>query len=165
MLGCNADSQLSIFCRSTEAVLLVEKDIRSNFYKYFNMRKNWLSVNSLNCLVSIGLRRTNSIEGLRILPRSFLRKKLGNELKEQLIILTIPTYRFWCQTEDASRTLVFSADSLTYNLKDRRSLRPRKFSASKYQFFEAQPAQFEKTSVDQVNAVPGYLKNGLFGNS
>ena len=133
MLGCNADSQLSIFCRSTEAILLVEKDIRSNFYKYFNLRKNWLSVNSLNCLVSIGLRRTNSIEGLRILPPQLLKKeaRLDNELKEQLIILTIPTYRFWCQTEDASGTLVFSADSLTYNLKDRRSLRSRKFSVSK----------------------------------
>ena len=133
MLGCNADSQLSIFCRSTEAILLVEKDIRSNFYKYFNLRKNWLSVNSLNCLVSIGLRRTNSIEGLRILPPQLLKKeaRLDNELKEQLIILTIPTYRFWCQTEDASGTLVFSVDSLTYNLKDRRSLRSRKFSVSK----------------------------------
>ncbi|RAM60197.1 hypothetical protein DS67_03895 [Mesotoga sp. SC_4PWA21] len=133
MLGCDADSQLSIFCRSTEAILLVEKDIRSNFYKYFNLRKNWLSVNSLNCLVSIGLRRTNSIEGLRILPPQLLKKeaRLDNELKEQLIILTIPTYRFWCQTEDASGTLVFSVDSLTYNLKDRRSLRSRKFSVSK----------------------------------
>jgi len=133
VLGCDADSQLSIFCRSTEAILLVEKDIRSNFYKYFNLRKNWLSVNSLNGLVSIGLRRTNSIEGLRILPPQLLKKeaRLDNELKEQLIILTIPTYRFWCQTEDASGTLVFSVDSLTYNLKDRRSLRSRKFSVSK----------------------------------